>query len=376
MPLPIDQILDLARWAPSGDNTQPWRFELVGESSIAVHGVDTSRTRADCVYDLDGHPTQISIGAMIETLAIAASGFGLRAEGSRRPSPDGRDDMEPVFDIELVADSTLQPSALIDAIPRRSVQRRRFSTRALTPQEKQTLEASLPPGYHARWFEGAATRFRLAKLMFHSAKIRLTIEEAYRVHKAIIAWGCRYSADRVPDQSLGADPLALKFMRWAMHDWQRVELLNRFAAGTWLPRLQMDFLPGLLSGAHVALVCDRAPVSIDDYVAAGRCVQRFWLTATLLGLQKQPEITPLIFARFARDGRAFSQAPHALPLAREVAARAASLIGHDLPQVVWLARIGHAPPAASRSQRRSRTELILPPGDNRSSLTAHPAATP
>jgi nitroreductase len=26
-----EQILDLARWAPSGDNTQPWRFEIKGE---------------------------------------------------------------------------------------------------------------------------------------------------------------------------------------------------------------------------------------------------------------------------------------------------------------------------------------------------------
>ena len=28
------QILDLARWAPSGDNTQPWRFELIGDEDV------------------------------------------------------------------------------------------------------------------------------------------------------------------------------------------------------------------------------------------------------------------------------------------------------------------------------------------------------
>lgn len=28
----IRQILELARWAPSGDNTQCWRFELVDAS--------------------------------------------------------------------------------------------------------------------------------------------------------------------------------------------------------------------------------------------------------------------------------------------------------------------------------------------------------
>jgi len=45
----VEQILDLARWAPSGDNTQPWRFEIVDEVNVVVHGFDT---REHCVYDL------------------------------------------------------------------------------------------------------------------------------------------------------------------------------------------------------------------------------------------------------------------------------------------------------------------------------------
>ena len=63
-------ILDQARWAPSGDNTQPWRFELAAPDHVVVHASDT---RADTVYDLDGHPSQISVGALLETIAIAAS---------------------------------------------------------------------------------------------------------------------------------------------------------------------------------------------------------------------------------------------------------------------------------------------------------------
>jgi nitroreductase len=43
----IESILDEARWAPSGDNTQPWRFELRGTMAAAVHEFDT---RAHCVF--------------------------------------------------------------------------------------------------------------------------------------------------------------------------------------------------------------------------------------------------------------------------------------------------------------------------------------
>ena len=33
----LEQILDLARWAPSGDNTQVWRFEITGECHFTIH---------------------------------------------------------------------------------------------------------------------------------------------------------------------------------------------------------------------------------------------------------------------------------------------------------------------------------------------------
>ena len=63
-------ILDRARWAPSGDNVQNWGFEVIDESHVVVHGFDT---RDHVVYDLDGTSSQIALGALLETIAIAAS---------------------------------------------------------------------------------------------------------------------------------------------------------------------------------------------------------------------------------------------------------------------------------------------------------------
>ena len=348
------QILDLARWAPSGDNTQPWRFEVQDGAHLVVHGSDT---RTHCVYDLDGHPSQLSLGALIETISVAASGHGLRVAVSRR---GGLPETLPTFDLRFTPDSDLQPSPLISAIPLRSVQRRPYSARALTDVEKQALEACLEPGYQLRWFEGLGPKWQMARLMFNNAGLRLTLREAFEVHRAIIHWGRRYSPDRVPDQALGADTLTLKLMRWAMQDWARLQFLNKWLAGTWAPRLQMDLLPGLLCGAHFVLLRGSAPSQLDDYVEAGRVVQRLWLTATALGLQHQPELTPLIFARYVREGRPFSSSPAGQALARQLADQSQRLIGTDLPQAVWIARIGQAPAASSRSVRRSRSDLTLP----------------
>lgn len=347
----IHQVLDLARWAPSGDNTQPWRFELLDDSRFVIHGFDT---RDHCVYDLDGRPSQMSLGALIETINIAASAVGCRTVVQRRlDSPE----TQPTFDVNLVPDASITASKLLAAIPARSVQRRPFSPRRLSATERAELEQALDPNYRLVWFEGLGAKWRIALLMFANAKLRLTTEEAYRVHRDIIDWGRRYSTDRVPDQALGVDTLTLKLMHWIMLDWQRVRFFNRFLAGTWAPRLQMDFVPSLMCGAHFVLLRRTPPTGIDDHVDAGRMVQRLWLTATGLGLMHQPELTPLIFSRYIREGIEFSASPSAMALARQLAERSARLIGPDLPNAVWIGRIGSAPTPSARSTRRPLQEL-------------------
>jgi len=75
------KILDLARWAPSGDNTQPWRFEIVSDKHLAIHGNDT---RDWCVYDFNGHASHMAHGALLETLRIAATGGVCLCQGQLR----------------------------------------------------------------------------------------------------------------------------------------------------------------------------------------------------------------------------------------------------------------------------------------------------
>jgi hypothetical protein len=354
IPHPIAEILELARWAPSGDNTQPWRFEVIDEHHLVVHAFDT---RDHCVYDLDGHSSQIAHGALLETLAIAASAHGLRAEFKRSP---GFPDTHPDYFVDLIPDSRLMPDRLLPYIPQRSVQRRSMRTTPLTASQKQALQDAVGILYTVRWFEGGAQRWRLAKLMFDNAKLRLTLPEAYPVHRDIIEWNAHFSEDKVPDRALGLDAMTLKLMRWVMASWQRVAFFNRYMGGHLTPRIEMDLLPGLFCAAHFAILSKKSPETVDDYVAAGRAVQRFWLTATRLGLQLQPEMTPLIFGRYVREHRVFSRLPDIEETVSLLNERLLKLMHNEpLGQVVFVGRIGSGRKAASRSLRLSGEKLIL-----------------
>ena len=210
-------ILDLARWAPSGDNSQPWRFEILGDDHVRVHAFDTRR---DCVYDLEGHASQLSVGALLETIRIAAGAHQRVAKVVRRREAPVE---APVFDVRLELTPEPQVGDLHLAIRDRSVMRKPLSVRSLSASDKQRLESAVGEAYRVVWFESAAERLRLAWLAVKSAKIRLTIPEAYAVHRQIIEWNARYSEDRVPDQALGADALSLRSMRWVMASWERVQ---------------------------------------------------------------------------------------------------------------------------------------------------------
>ena len=352
----LARILDLARWAPSGDNTQPWRFEIVGDLHLRVHGSDT---RDHILYDFDGHPSHIAHGALLETMRIAATLHGLRSSWTAHSAGAHR---SPVYDIRFVADPTLAKDPLADCIEKRTVQRRPMQTTPLSDTQRSALVAAAGPQFSLQLFESGAERRKVAWLLWKSAKIRLTCPEAYPVHKEIIEWRAQFSKDRIPEQAVGVDPLTARLMEWVMQSWERVHFFNRFLMGTIAPRIQLDLLPGLLCAAHILVRPKRRPAALEDWVELGIAWQRIWLTTTHLGLHFQPEMTPVIFRWYARSGRRFSADAglfeQALQLSTEFERLAGSTTGDDFG---FLARVGAAPVPRSRSLRLDLADLTKAP---------------
>ena len=350
-----EKILDHARWAPSGDNTQPWRFEILGEDRFLIHGADT---RDWCVYDLDGRASQIAIGALLENIDIAASGEGMDAVFHLR---EDTPETAPVIEVVLAGkngNASIEADPLLPYITLRVTQRRPFASRPLRKADQESLDTAVGPGYHVVWIERKEAKRKMARLQFRNARIRHTIPEAYEVHRRIIQWDSRFSRDRIPDQAIGLDPLNIKSMRWAMQSWKRIAFLNRYFAGTLMPRVLLDLIPALKCAAHFVIVADKEPSSQQDFIAGGRAMQRFWLTATRLGLQLQPEMTPLIFSRYVKEGRHFSKDAHANRAATRLRDDLESLLGREnLNAAIFMGRVGYGTYPYSRSVRLPLSEL-------------------
>src|SRR5882762_4077485 len=119
LPPAIDRILDAAHWAPSGDNAQPWTFEVHGENRFDV----CVRVEAGNVYEYrHGEPTLISAGTLLENIAIAAPSYGKRSRWRYQGLAGGVHRIG----VELEDDPAATENPLFDEIQRRSVDRRPY----------------------------------------------------------------------------------------------------------------------------------------------------------------------------------------------------------------------------------------------------------
>jgi hypothetical protein len=193
------------------------------------------------------------------------------------------------------------------------------------------------------WHESLSERWRLSRLSAAATDVRLRAPEAFDVHRRVIDWDRAFSPDRMPSRALGLAKSSLPMMRWAMEDWSRMQRLNRFS-GTGMARLQLDYVPGLASAAFFTMrVADGHPTAdnrIPTLLGAGQSLQRFWLTATRLGLAMQPAAAIVIFADYGERGIQFTADPTLARKAGQLAASFRRVLGRPASDYVFMGRIG------------------------------------
>jgi len=345
----IEKILDLARWAPSGDNAQPWRFSIKSKTTFLIFIQKNPKN----IYEFNHcQPTFLSIGFLVESIRIAASRFGDNIQWDY-------DEATEQVRIQLVAEEKAQDH-LASWLPVRSVLRTAFKTTKLSPSKKQAITQALGEHLNIRWFSSLSQRWQFATTNAISTDIRLRLKSAYHVHHDLLHWDEIYSPQGIPSKAIGLDKMTEKSMQWVMQSWSRVDFMNRFLAGTLMPRIQLDWLPGLMCSDHFVITWkDDKPKGPKDWIETGQSLQRFWLTATQQGLSMQPGLAPLSFATYGKQGKTL-ETDSITQKAKQLAERVEQMAG-KLENIAFMGRIGEkqANPHA-RSIRQQLPDLMQP----------------
>lgn len=129
--LEIGEFLRYATLAPSGHNTQPWKFRATGDRVSILPDL----LRRTPIVDPDDHHLFVSLGCAAENLALACGARGRPGELSFDPSNGGS------VGFNLKNGST-NPSPLFDAISKRQSSRDDYDGKPVSSADLQALTAA------------------------------------------------------------------------------------------------------------------------------------------------------------------------------------------------------------------------------------------
>jgi len=317
------RLLKAAAQAPSGHNTQPWRFAVEGQRVTIL--ADPSR-RLPAV-DPDDHALFISLGCALENLLVAARGERYGAEVDHT----GLDGEAPGIAVHLRAGGAgdRHATGLYAAIPERQSTRRPYDGRVIPSADLRRLEgASRQDGVGFHLFTDPGRVERLIELVEEGNR-RQFRDPAFV--EELITW-IRFNPREVENRQDGLTHAAMglpSIPRW----------LGRFV-------MRRLVTPGSQARSAARAIRSSAAMMLfttdrDDprgWVDLGRSFERVALTATVLDIKQ-----------------AHMNMPCEVPALREELRRDLDL-GEAHP--LLLLRIGYAKPMP-RSPRRPLDQVLV-----------------
>jgi hypothetical protein len=261
-------LIPYAVMAPSGHNTQPWRF-LVSPQRIDILP-DYGRRLP--VVDADDHALFISLGCALENLLIAAaqSSMAIRVEYFPAGEQCLRVHFEGPGDN---ADATNR--MLFDAMPRRQSNRGRYEARALPEQHLTALAlAARQPDVRVKLISNNEQRQQIAEHAARACEQQFSDPAFVRELQQWIRFSQRER--NLQRDGLAADTMGMPFVpRW---------FGRLIMALTSKPQQEARKVRRQAECAPLLALFSVRRNDASSWVNAGRSYQRLALTATALGI--------------------------------------------------------------------------------------------
>lgn len=260
-------LVEAAIKAPSGHNTQPWKFEQ-SESGISIH---PDFKRALAVVDSDNHALYISLGCALENIIIAANKKGYQCT-MKYPA-----DLRSGIDIQLRKDEAvnLQNDHLHDLISARQVNRNKYSDKEVPAEELQKLNSSFEfEGISLVLLNGRENFVNIIPLIIEGNNLQFGNKQFVN---ELTSW-VRYSkseAEKTKD-GLWTATMGLPAMGRLIGNFV---IKNFVSAKSESKRLQ-----SILKHTQGLAIFIAEENDVASWVKVGRAFQRFGLTATKLGI--------------------------------------------------------------------------------------------
>ena len=261
------ELIRAAIQAPSGHNSQPWKF-YIDSSSIEIV---PDFTKALPVVDANHRELYISLGCAVENLCLAAKEKGYRPA----PSITQKDDSTYSIRVELTEEQ-VQKDPLFQAIDTRQTNRSAYSHRMIDPDTISMIrEVSCQEGTQFSMYPRKSETYNtLSEYIYRGNAIQMQ-DKAFK--KELLSWirfnkkHIRKTKDGLTHEVMGT-PATPSF-------------LGKLIVGLFLkpdPQNKTD-RKKLESSSHLVLFTTKNNTP-REWIALGRTLERFLLKTTSLGI--------------------------------------------------------------------------------------------
>ncbi|MBU4227791.1 hypothetical protein KJ813_02595 [bacterium] len=258
----LEFLLRYAILAPSGHNSQPWKFS-VSEDEIQIFADKTRWLRVGDPKQVNLH---IAVGCALENLLIAAEHFGYGHQVTYFPRPNQEELVVTVKFISYGQPSPFREPALFRAIPNRHTNRKAYEKRPIPKSDLRRLQnCCVEEGIRLHVIDDLDTKRSVNELLIRG-HTTLIADPAFR----------RESAYWLGQGLFNLPRLLTRLMQWVVPYLK----VHRSVFVVMDTRLVMS-APAL--AVLSTSVNDRA-----SQVKVGQVFERVCLTATMRGLCVQP----------------------------------------------------------------------------------------
>lgn len=338
----IQKILEAGVRAPSGSNSQPWRFG-VKDDQIFVFALPE---KDHPVLNFRNRGTWVAHGALLENILVASSKLGYDAKFDLFPDKNNRN---LVAKVKLMKSNPKEES-LYKAIFERTTNRKPFKTGPLTSAQKsELLSAGLAVDESVvRLIEDKKDIDTLAKASSVNEIVMLGNQLLHKLFFKEIVWteeeekkrgGGLYlkTMELKPPQQFALKTL---FSHWSVMNFlSKIGFLGAIARGN-------AKIYASAAACGVIVVEDRD----ESFVSAGRAMERIWLTSTKMGLSFHLITGVLFLWQRIKAGMTSEFSDKEVRLVRDAYRAIASVCGvPDNKVIALLFRVGYGDQPTARS---------------------------
>ncbi len=286
----IKEILKYAVMAPSGDNSQPWRFEIDG----AVLKVYNLPEKDNPYLNYMQGGSYIAHGALLKNIEVSAPCFNLIPTTKLFPSTEEKDLVAEISFTESA--QALKEDPLFRAIPERATNRRPYKNKKFEQKESIFLDdKDLPEGVNLHFITDTENK----KLAGGAGSIaEVIILENEMLHEYLfkdVMWSKEEESKE--RHGLYIDTMEFNPVQKFLFKLASNKKLMRIAVKIRFPYFIAKQDAALYASGSALGVLTLTQVTPENFIKLGMKTQELWLKATSLSLAFQP-VTATLFLGF------------------------------------------------------------------------------